>query len=233
MTDGMVNIMNRSKVLEFFDAAKEVHGPIHIVGCGAIGSHVAEQLTRLGCSNIHLWDFDKVEPKNITNQMFLSSDVGKLKVDAVETMMKSINEEISIVKHDKGISKPYILNGYVFLCVDNIELRRDIVKANENNPNCICFHDFRMRLTDAQYYFAERGVKKQMDNLLASMNFSHEEAVDATPKSACGVELSVIYTVKNIVTYGMQNFVRFCQGAKPKNTILTDMNFLSVDAFEL
>lgn len=233
MKDGMVNIMNKSKVLEFFDASREVKAPIHIIGCGAIGSHVAEQLTRLGCTNIHLWDFDKVEPKNITNQMFMHSDIGKDKVDAVESMMKNINEEIAITKHPKGICKPYIVNGYVFLCVDNIDLRREIVKANENNPNCICFHDFRMRLTDAQYYFAERGVRSHMENLLASMNFSHEEAVEATPKSACGVELNVIYTVKNIVTYGMQNFVQFCRGAKPKNTILTDMNFLSVDVFEL
>ena len=75
--------MNKSKVLEYFDASALCKAPIHIIGCGAIGSHVAEQLTRLGCSNIHLWDFDKVEPKNITNQMFLDSDIGEEKVNAV------------------------------------------------------------------------------------------------------------------------------------------------------
>lgn len=234
--DGMgmeMIIVNRSKVLEFFDGITDVKACIHIIGCGAIGSHVAEQLTRLGCTNIHLWDFDKVEAKNITNQMFLNADIGKQKVDAVEEMMKSINDQVIVTKHPKGIVKPYIVNGYVFLCVDNIDLRREIVKANENNPNCLCFHDFRMRLTDAQYYFADRRNKDHMKNLLASMDFSHAEAVDATPKSACGTELSVIYTVKNIVTYGMQNFVSYCQGEKPKTTILTDMKFMSVDAFEI
>ena len=30
----------------------------HIVGCGAIGSSVAIQLTRLGGNNFHLYDFD-------------------------------------------------------------------------------------------------------------------------------------------------------------------------------
>ena len=134
--------MNTSKVLEYFNAQEVVKAPIHIIGCGAIGSHVAEQLTRLGCSNIHLWDFDKVEPKNITNQMFLDSDIGKEKVDAVEGMMKSINSSIQITKHPKGLTAPYIVNGYVFLCVDNIDLRRKIVEVNANNPNCICFHDF-------------------------------------------------------------------------------------------
>ena len=225
--------MNKSKVLEYFDANTQCKAAIHIIGCGAIGSHVAEQLTRLGCSNIHLWDFDRVEPKNITNQMFLDSDIGKDKVDAVEKMMKSINSEIRVFKHPKGISAPYIVNGYVFLCVDNIDLRRAIVEANRNNPNCICFHDFRMRLTDAQYYFADRSEPVQMENLLNSMAFTHEEATEATPKSACGVELSVIYTVKNIVTYGMRNFVGFLQGQKAKNVILTDMESMSVDAFTL
>ena len=225
--------MNKSKVLEYFNASEACKASIHIIGCGAIGSHVAEQLTRLGCNNIHLWDFDKVEPKNITNQMFLDSDIGKEKVDAVEAMMKSINSEINVIKHPKGITKPYIVNGYVFLCVDNIDLRREIVEANKNNPNCICFHDFRMRLTDAQYYFADRTAPAQMDNLLASMAFTHDEAIEATPKSACGVELSVIYTVKNIVTYGMRNFVGFLQGKQPMNVIFTDMDSMSVDAFAL
>ncbi len=225
--------MDRSKVLEYFDAALEVRAPIHIIGCGAIGSHVAEQLTRLGCTDIHLWDFDTVESKNITNQMFLDSDIGKLKVDAVEEMMKSINSNIKITKHDKGINPPYVVNGHVFLCVDNIDLRRAIVQTNQNNPYCIAFHDFRMRLTDAQYYFADRKSNKQVRNLLASMNFTQEEAAEATPKSACGVELSVIYTVKNIVTYGVCNFVNFCMGTQPKNTIFADMKTMSVDAFSL
>lgn len=225
--------MNTAKVLEYFNARECCKAPIHIIGCGAIGSHVAEQLTRIGCTNIHLWDFDYVEAKNVTNQMFMDSDIGKEKVDAVADMMKAINSEIIVIKHPKGITPPYVVNGYVFLCVDNIDLRREIVNANKNNPNCICFHDFRMRLTDAQYYFAERKKPKQMDNLLESMNFTHEEALEATPRSACHEELSVIYTVKNIVTYGIRNFVGFCQGKTAKNVIFTDMESMNVDAFTL
>ncbi len=225
--------MNKTKVLEFFNAEEKVVAPIHVIGCGAIGSHVAEQLVRLGCDNIHLWDFDRVESKNITNQMFLETDIGKEKVDAVELMMKNINSTIKITKHPKGITKPFVVNGYVFLCVDNIDLRREIVNANANNPNCICFHDFRMRLTDAQYYYADRNNELHMENLSRSMGFTHEEALASTPVSACGVELSVIYTVKNIVTYGMRNFVGVLQGKEAKTSIFVDMDTLMVDAFTL
>ena len=39
------------------------------------------------------------------------------------------------------------------------------------------------------------------------MDFTHEEAKDATPKSACNVELSVIYTVKTITALGVANLL--------------------------
>lgn len=224
-------MIDTTKVMEFFNASEKVRVPVHVVGCGAIGSHVCEQLTRLGMDEVHIWDFDKVEPKNITNQMFLAADIGLSKVDAAEKMMLSINPDMKIVKHPKGISAPYILNGYVFLCVDNISLRREIVKANMMNPNCVGFADFRMRLTDAQYYFARRDDPDQIKNLLASMDFTQEEAAEATPKSACGVELSVIYTVKMIVAYGMANFVKFFSKQKVSNIILCDANLMCVDAF--
>ena len=45
----------RKKILEYFNA-DDIEDSIHIVGCGAIGSHIAEQLVRIGCTNIHLYD---------------------------------------------------------------------------------------------------------------------------------------------------------------------------------
>lgn len=222
-------MLDKSKVLEYFDASK-LTAPIHIIGCGAIGSHVAEQLTRMGCENIHLWDFDTVSPHNITNQMFIQADVGEDKVMAISVAMQEINPDINWAPHPKGWHGE-VLNGYVFLCVDNIDLRREIVQANQYNPNCIAFFDFRMRLTDAQHYMADRSNEKQMKALLDSMAFTHEEAKDATPKSACNVELSVVYTVKTITAVGVANFVKLCLGQKTYKMILVDLNQMTLDAF--
>lgn len=224
-------MLNKSKLLEFFDASK-ITKPIHIVGCGAIGSHVGEMLARMGCTNIHLWDFDTVDAHNITNQMFITPDIGDEKVSALANNMQDINYELNntLTYHTKGWQGD-ILNGYVFLCVDDIELRQEIVKTNMMNPNCIAFFDFRMRLTDAQHYAAIRADEKQLDKLLGTMDFTHDEAKDATPKSACGTELSVIYTVKTIVSLGVSNFVRCVQGEDIKSMILVDLNQLTIDAF--
>jgi len=225
--------MNKSKILEFFDAT-EIKTPIHIVGCGAIGSHIAEQLTRMGCENIHLWDFDTVEPHNITNQMFIQADIGDSKTYAVQALMYDINgsNTNTIKLHDKGWTDE-VLNGYVFLCVDNIDLRRKIVETNQYNPNCIAFFDFRMRLTDAQHYMAVRSDEVSMNKLFASMDFTHEEAKDATPKSACNVELSVIYTVKCITALGVANFVKLVLEQPTKDMILVDLNQFTLDAFPM
>lgn len=229
-------MLDKSKVLEYFDASK-LTAPIHIIGCGAIGSHVAEQLTRMGCENIHLWDFDTVSPHNITNQMFIHGDIGELKTRATTAAMLEINPDLTVatvsaavVVHDEGWHGE-VLNGYVFLCVDNIDLRREIVQVNQYNPNCIAFFDFRMRLTDAQHYMADRSNEKQMKALLDSMAFTHEEAKDATPKSACNVELSVVYTVKTITAVGVANFVKLCLGQKTYKMILVDLNQMTLDAF--
>lgn len=225
--------MNKSKILEFFDAT-EIKAPIHIVGCGAIGSHIAEQLTRMGCENIHLWDFDTVEPHNITNQMFIQTDIGDSKIYAVQALMYDINgsNTNTIKLHDKGWTDE-VLNGYVFLCVDNIDLRRKIVETNQYNPNCIAFFDFRMRLTDAQHYMAVRSDEVSMNKLFASMDFTHEEAKDATPKSACNVELSVIYIVKCITALGVANFVKLVLEQPTKDMILVDLNQFTLDAFPM
>ena len=219
--------------MEYFDAT-QIKAPIHIVGCGAIGSHVAEQLARMGCENIHLWDFDIVSPHNITNQMFIHADIGYNKTTCVAEAMQEINPDLAgkVTMHHKGWQgEP--LTGYVFLCVDNIDLRREIVTVNQYNPNCLAFFDFRMRLTDAQHYMAVREDAAQMKKLLESMAFSHAEAKDATPKSACNVELSVIYTVKGIVSFGVSNFVRLVLGQSTKTMILLDFNLLTLDAFPM
>ena len=224
--------MNKSKLLEYFDASV-INCPIHIIGCGAIGSHLAEQLTRIGIEEVHLWDFDKVSAHNITNQMFNETDIGVEKVNAVASLMWCINPSIKITTHPEGIKPPYALAGYVFLCVDNIDLRRDIVTANKFNPSIRAFFDFRMRLTDAQHYMARRDDAEQMKQLLATMDFTHDEAKDATPKSACNIELSVVYTVKIIVSLGVANFVRLILGQQPKTLILVDLNQMTLDSFPM
>lgn len=54
-----------------------------VVGCGAIGSHVAEALAKIGLGKLVLYDDDVVEAHNMPNQGFWLQDLGRTKVQAI------------------------------------------------------------------------------------------------------------------------------------------------------
>lgn len=201
--------MDLSKSYEFFQPEKD-DARIHIVGCGSVGSTLAENLARCGVTKMTLWDFDTVEPHNICNQMFRQQDVGRLKVEALKDILTDINPDIAdevILKPDGWKGK--LMSGYIFLCVDNIELRREIVEQHMDSPYVKAMFDVRTMLTGAQHYAADWSNYKMKQDFLKSMQFSHEEASEETPVSACGVVLGIVTTVRLICGMCINNFIRF------------------------
>jgi molybdopterin/thiamine biosynthesis adenylyltransferase len=63
--------------------------PIHLIGCGGIGSLAALALGKLGCCHLHLYDDDHVEEHNVPNQFFRTSDVGRPKVEALAEILEA------------------------------------------------------------------------------------------------------------------------------------------------
>ena len=214
--------MDLSKSYEFFKPDM-LESRVHIIGCGAIGSTVAENLVRFGITKITLYDFDTVEAHNIANQMFRHTDISKLKIDALAEYLTEINPEcaadLKLVKEGWTGQR---LSGYVFLCVDNIDLRREIATACKENTFVKGMFDFRMRLTDAQHYAADWSDQKMVETFIKSMAFSHDEAKEATPVSACNITLSVVPTVREAVALGVSNFINFVKGGPLKKMILID-----------
>ena len=212
--------MDLTKSIEYFNPV-DVRGKCHIIGCGSVGSTVAEMLARLGVTNFVLYDFDLVEPHNLANQMFVHSDIKHPKVEAVKRIITDINPDAAstIEVCNAGYSSQR-LNGYVFLCVDNIDLRREICNKHRMNRSIKAVFDFRTRLEDAQHYAADWGDMKQVDNLIKTMDFSHDEAHAATPVTACGTELGVAPTVRMVCTLGVCNFMNIVRGFAMKNIVV-------------
>lgn len=223
--------MDLSKSYEFFQPEKD-DARIHIVGCGSVGSTIAENLARCGVTNMTLWDFDTVENHNIVNQMFTQQDVGKLKVDALKNILTDINPEIvDHVELKPDGWKGKLMSGYIFLCVDSIELRREIVEKHMDSPYVKAIFDFRTLLEGAQHYAADWSDFKMKKDLLNSMQFSHDEAKEETPVSACGVTLGVATTVRLICALGVNNYINFVKGNGIKKLVMIDgFNFI-LDAF--
>lgn len=223
--------MDLSKSYEYFKPESD-DSRIHIIGCGSVGSTVAENLARSGVTKFTLWDFDTVEAHNIVNQMFTQKDIGRLKVDALKDIILAVNPdaEPDIEVQPKGW-KGKMLSGYLFLCVDNIDLRREIVQKHFDSSYVKAVFDFRTRLEDAQHYAAKWDDLKMKQDLLNSMGFSHDEAKEATPVSACNVTLGVCPTVRIICAYGCANFMNLINGKPLKKLILADAFGFDLMAF--
>lgn len=214
--------MDLAKSYEFFNP-NSCQEALHIIGCGSVGSTVAELLARFGLENIRLWDFDVVESHNLVNQMFTTKDLYQPKTKAVKSHLVEINPalEETIEMFEEGW-KGQNLSGYVFLCVDNIDLRREIVTKNKFNNTIKAIFDFRTGLTEFQHYAADWGNMEHKTKLLKQMEFTHKEAEEAVPMSACHVPLCVAPTVRMVSNVGVCNFINFVKSKQIKTAMVGD-----------
>lgn len=216
-------MFNNLKSKEFFDP-QQIHAPVHVAGLGAVGGSVAEILCRLGLDEINIWDMDNVAAHNLGNQIYRTCDINQPKETALTNILTEINPEIKLTTHGK-LETTSKISGYIFLCVDNIDLRRDLCTTWKKNPNVLYVTDGRMRLTDGMIYAADWMNLKEQNNLINSMNFSHEEALAATPVSACGLTLSVVCTPRTLASLMVSNFIKFVNTGKYNR-------FIQVDAYQ-
>ena len=212
--------MNLSKSYDFFNPDK-CTDIINIIGCGSVGSTVAELLSRHGLKNAKLYDFDVVEEHNLVNQMFTTKNLYKPKLEAVYDRWVDVNPEAAktIKLYGDGWDGQR-LSGYVFLCVDNIELRKRIVEENKNNINIKAMFDFRTALDTAQHYAADWSKGSDIEALLDTMDFTHEEAERNVPVSACKIALCVMPTVWSVAMAGVVNFVNFVKTGKLERAMI-------------
>lgn len=106
---------------------------ICIIGAGAIGSHTAMGLARMGFLNLFVVDFDEVEEFNMNSQGYMPEDIGKLKVEA---LAKKIHD-FSGVQIERS-TEPYTggrLNCDIIIsAVDSMMVRKKIWEDNKNVP---------------------------------------------------------------------------------------------------
>ena len=205
----------------------------HIIGCGSVGSTIAELLIRLGLTKVSLYDFDTVSAHNLANQMFFNSDIKRNKAEATKELLLAVNPEAEkdIKVFTEGWTPETRLNGYVFLCVDNIDLRREIATQNKCNLSIKAMFDVRTRLEDAQHYAADWHNPELVENFSKTMDFTHEEAHEATPVTACNVEMGVAPTVRIICSFCVANFMNFANGKELKKLVLAHAFGFDLEAY--
>ncbi|MCX8094187.1 MAG: sulfur carrier protein ThiS adenylyltransferase ThiF [Candidatus Goldbacteria bacterium] len=78
---------------------------ILLIGCGGLGSNIANVLVRTGFSYFILIDYDRVEIKNLNRQIFWQEQYGEKKVLALKKNLLKINSSAQIKIIHKKIDK--------------------------------------------------------------------------------------------------------------------------------
>ena len=106
-----------------------------IVGLGGLGSPVALYLAAAGVGELHLADFDRVDPTNLQRQIIHdTAAVGQHKVDSAMTRLAAINPGITLVGHRAGLDADSLGEAVanvdlVLDCTDNFAVREAVNAA--------------------------------------------------------------------------------------------------------
>lgn len=79
---------------------------VGIVGCGGLGGHLIELISRIGCNELVLIDGDTFEASNLNRQLYSSvSALGESKVKSAVRRVQEINPDINITYHETFLTE--------------------------------------------------------------------------------------------------------------------------------
>jgi molybdopterin/thiamine biosynthesis adenylyltransferase len=200
--------LNLSRHLPIYNPQKHTL-PVHIVGAGATGSRLWLALVELGITNITVYDFDVVEPHNLSNQIYLSNHIGMPKVDALRDYyrcktgvrapdtMHFVNEKITADWRNE-------FDGSVFILTDTMSSRREIFETFcAANPFIHRVFETRMASTHGNVNTVNP------NNYTESLAWIDSLVDDDAPgeTSACGASISVGTTASVIANLAVWQFI--------------------------
>ena len=117
-----------------------------VFGVGGVGSAVANMLVRSGITHIGIVDFDDIDITNINRQMVANANnIGKLKVDEMESQLKQLNPEVQVDKFpikfcaETANLIDFSQYSYIVDCIDDMSAKKLLIKiANEKQIPILC-----------------------------------------------------------------------------------------------
>jgi hypothetical protein len=188
-------MLNLSKSISVFDPETVAQYSILVIGVGATGSLIALNLAKMGISsNITFFDHDVVEDKNVNNQLYFNSHVGKPKVHALYEILHNINpdfiaeqfryERFEIQTHKKWLSQKTI----IYLCVD--QGRQNLLSMFLPNTNVQYIIETRIGVDACDVYKITRNPK--LRELYLPGVPTPERENNPQERSPCGEVMSII-----------------------------------------
>jgi hypothetical protein len=169
---------------------------LNIIGVGATGSWVGLLAAKMGWHHFRVWDLDIVESHNLPNQIYDSKHIGMKKVDAFKEVLLRFNSNCIIETHDCFYTTDNFadsIEGAVFIAVDSLEARKDIMKGLKLNFLVDLILETKMGFTHAEMNFINPLDINYIDNYLSMLKDD-----DEVEESACNAR--IITTLTNIVS---------------------------------
>lgn len=176
---------------------------ITFIGAGAIGSHASLACAKMGMLNQMIWDFDSVTIENMNNQGYPMEYIGKLKVDAMKSLIKFYtNQDIDVTPSRYQGEK---LGGIVVSSVDSMASRKVIWGAVKNSQLVDYLIDPRMSAEYAVMYIIDPKNEKDIrayENTLFDDSSGTTEPCTAKATIYCASMIAALVCkgVKNIIT---------------------------------
>lgn len=196
--------MNSIDDLRMLGLFKEELEPVTIIGCGAIGSKLAVELTKIGVPLLILVDPDIVMSHNIANQEYVAKHIGMKKVEALSDVLDqicSVSKEIYPVEYSNEIAP----TGIVFLCVDSMETRRDLVTKLFQTSDVHTIIETRMGVDELRVYKIH---KENIQKWIERSSYNDENA----EVSACGSTLTVGATANICASIACWQYMKMYMG---------------------
>lgn len=171
---------------------------VTIIGAGSIGSCVALWLGKMGVGSITIYDNDSVEQHNWSNQMYRISDIGKLKVVALQEVMELFGGANPIVNPVIYEGQP--LTEVVISAVDSMSSRKAIWESVRKDTNVRLYLDTRMGLETLMVHTAcpaNRDHRIRYSQTLYSDRTALQEP--CTARTICYTPLMATCVVCNLV----------------------------------
>lgn len=185
--------------------------PVNIIGVGGVGSHVARLLAKLGVgshSAVNVYDGDRVEPHNLSNQAYLSQHVGSYKTDALYDQYYKWSGGVEIYPRAQYVTAQIPLSGIVFLCLDQMEPRKAICEQSVwRNPDVKLLIETRTSVAHAMVFALDPNRERHIECWDAYW-YPSEMADNDT---GCNGPQSIITSVEMTSILAVQSFLHFAR----------------------
>ncbi len=177
---------------------------IDVIGCGGIGSYLIPLLMKQVNkeTEVHVWDGDKLERRNLDRQLFHPRYVGQFKAEAMSKIYKGI------IPHNQYLVSADALkdSDTLFACPDNMPARRLVLEASDrfDIPSYICGNTYEaasasyhcVDLKDSPMDYRVRYAAVILDNSDdPTATGCTGEALDSAPQLAIANQISASFAM--------------------------------------